>query len=125
MRPLSVPFLRCSEVNAALSYGVAGLMVWEIWPLNGDDVNYECALKPDCRCPQAPLAQQHAVTPAMVAARCSECENLPRCSFNYTQDGSVTILKMFGSQLLRVIASPLLGHHLHFPTPVGIPAGSN
>ena len=34
--------VRCSEVNSALGYGVAGIMVWEVWSLFGNDVSYEC-----------------------------------------------------------------------------------
>lgn len=33
-----------SEVNSALGHGVAGILIWEIWPLPGVDFLYECVL---------------------------------------------------------------------------------
>ena len=37
--------LCCSEVEASYKYGLAGSLAWEVWPLSGDDTNYECALR--------------------------------------------------------------------------------
>ena len=34
------------EVGAALQHNLAGIMVWEIWTLYGDDTNFECVLTP-------------------------------------------------------------------------------
>ena len=38
-----------SELQGAYAYGLAGTMVWEIWPVFGDDGGYECAPEPDVR----------------------------------------------------------------------------
>ena len=39
-----------SELQGAYAYGLAGTMVWEIWPVFGDDGGYECVFAPICRC---------------------------------------------------------------------------
>ena len=38
-----------SELKGAYAYGLAGTMVWEIWPVFGNDGGYECAIAPGFR----------------------------------------------------------------------------
>ncbi len=45
-----VPCCDDSELRGAYAYGLAGTMVWEIWPVFGNDGGYECASALHCCC---------------------------------------------------------------------------
>ena len=51
-----------SELSGAYAYALAGTMVWEVWPVFGDDSGYECAHA---------LSQMLADIPAFIPTACS------------------------------------------------------
>ena len=77
-------------------------MVWEIWPVFGDDSGYECAFITSPATSMSTLPAHHLHPRDMVHLSNGSDLTLLRCSFNYSQSGSASILSMLQYQAARV-----------------------
>ena len=108
LRRIADSLLCCvtSELKGAYAYGLAGTMVWEIWPVFGNDGGYECASV-------LSLIAALSTSQPTIGKSQSWCRKTPSCwalsdppavchSFNYSQSGSKAITSMLKYQAARV-----------------------